>query len=106
MVDLNGRHHQSVNLGVVVAAMEHAGASEEVMQQVVMATERTEISVKDAAAKYGIPSQTIHAWIRRGHIRRLASQKHGAGRPYVIIDETELIERINRSYTRIRRKTY
>lgn len=62
----------------------------------VTAVEVKEITLKDAAAKYSIPEDTIHVWIYRGHIRRIATRKHGAGRPQMVIDENELLGRINR----------
>ena len=50
------------------------------------------IDLPSAAQKYGINRYTLHAWVRKGHIRsfgRLRGRAHGGG--FIILDESEVL---------------
>lgn len=49
-------------------------------------TSSTLVTVDEAAQELGLPPDTIHWWLRRGHIERMGYRPQPMGRPKTLID--------------------
>lgn len=49
------------------------------------------ITLEEAAQRYPVPIRTIKGWVWHGWVRRVGTRRHGEGRPYVLIDERDVM---------------
>ena len=51
------------------------------------------IEVPEASKKYDIPLQTLHTWLRRGHLRPIGRKRdRGPGGGHIVVSEADLIQ--------------
>jgi len=61
------------------------------------------MTVYEAASALGLQVNTVRAWVARGHIHRMGTQRQKMGRPKIVVDLNELKRfiAINRSASKV-----
>lgn len=91
MVKYDAHRDGHIPLNDAMEILRQATTIEEARENMALATELRLITVKEAAAKYGIPQARLRLWTQRGKLTKQGEQYNPFGRAHGLIDERELL---------------